>query len=147
LIARTAMALILASGPALAQVVEDCDWRASLAAIPEPWESATRTFANGDVRLTVTDTVEPAAGAFHLVVQSPPLNELGERQCKVVSAGSGMGFAFLTLEEMEPGYDPATGLRFVMTISRPNPQADAFFDGTLSVTLNQATGAITALVE
>ena len=54
--------LVLASAAhASAQSVEDCDWRASAQALIEPWEDNTRTFANGDVRLAVTDTIEPAA--------------------------------------------------------------------------------------
>ncbi|CAN0606350.1 unnamed protein product, partial [Ectocarpus sp. 12 AP-2014] len=98
-IAATALAtLALSSGtfvsPSLAQSVGDCDWRASAQALVEPWDAPenTRTFANGDVRLAIIDTIEPAAGAFHLIILSPPYDEVGGRQCQVVSTNSSVGF-------------------------------------------------------
>lgn len=132
--------------PALAQSVEPCDWRASAQALVEPWDSAqnTRTFANGDVRLAITDTIEPAAGAFHLMVLSPPFDEVGARQCRVVSANGSTGFAGLTLDAMSADYDPAVGLVFLVPANGYDPKTSDFTAQTLRLTLNQATGALTA---
>ena len=135
-------------GPSLlaAQMVGDCDWRASAANLAEPWEGNTRTFANGAVRIAVIDTVEPAAAAFHLMVLSPPYDELGLRQCRLVSAGGGHGFATLSLDGMEAGYDPATGLTFVLASGRYTAEG-LVLPTTLSVTVNQATGQISGRLD
>jgi hypothetical protein len=44
-------------------VIECGGWQASARNIPEPWQSSTRTLANGEIRVILPDTVEPAAGA------------------------------------------------------------------------------------
>lgn len=135
--------------PALAQTVEACDWRASAQALIEPWDAPenTRTFANGNVRLAVTDVIEPAAGAFHLIILSPPYDELGGRQCQIVSANGSIGFTGLTLDGMTSAYDPATGLTFTMEAGAYDPNTGGTLPRTLTVTLNQATGGITATLQ
>lgn len=137
-------ALCVTLGPSLlaAQTVGECDWRASAANLAEPWETNTRTFANGAVRIAVIDTVEPAAAAFHLLILSPPYDELGLPQCRVLSAEGGGGFAALSLEGLEAGYDPALGLTLVLASGRYSDEG-LTHPTTLSVTLNQATGQIT----
>lgn len=140
----TAATLAAFIAPASAQTVENCDWRASLHAMAEPWEASTRTFANGNVRLAITDVIEPAAGAFHLVILSPPYDELGGRQCQVVSANGSIGFSGLTLDDMTSDYDPAIGLTFTLQAGGYNPETGGTILQTLTVTLNQATGEITA---
>ena len=141
---RLAAALSLLAAPAVAQEVSDCDWRARLDAIPEPWEAHTRTFANGNVRLTVTDTIEPAAGAFHLVLVSPPWDELGGRQCKVISLGGGVGFSGVFFGALSAGYDPAIGLMWDLPVQVYDGATGGFGNAMLSFTLNQSTGAIGA---
>ncbi|THD85287.1 hypothetical protein E7811_06175 [Aliigemmobacter aestuarii] len=141
-----ALALFLAA-PVSAQVVGDCDWRAGLQALPEPWEQATRTFANGAVRLAVSDVIEPAAGAFYLVILSPPFDELGGRQCKVIGATPDVGFGGLTLDGMDATYNPAAGLVFRVPVSVYDPASARFHEAVLAVTLNQATGAIGAALQ
>ncbi len=85
------LALCLAA-PVAAQTVGDCDtWQTSARNLAEPWEANSRTFANGDIRVALLDTIEPAA----------PLRR----------------------------FDPATG---------------GFLSRRLDVTINQATGLITA---
>lgn len=140
----TAATLVAFTAPASAETVEDCDWRASTHSMAEPWEDNTRTFANGNVRLAVTDTIEPAAGAFHLVILSPPYDELGGRQCAVVSANGSIGFSGLTLDGMTSDYDPAIGLTFMIEAGAYDPETGGTIPQTLTVTLNQATGEITA---
>lgn len=143
-LAGTLAAFAALAAPASAQSIEDCDWRASLHAMAEPWEDNTRTFANGNVRLAVTDTIEPAAGAFHLAILSPPYDELGGRQCQVISADGNIGFAGLTLDDMTSDYDPAIGLTFTLKAGAYNPETGGTLPQTLTITLNQATGEITA---
>ncbi|MEM6711757.1 MAG: hypothetical protein AAF590_05685 [Pseudomonadota bacterium] len=147
---RIALAGFLLAGlssQANAQTVEECDWRTFAAALAEPWEEKTRTFANGEVRLAVTDTVEPAAGAFHLMILSPPFDELGTRQCRVVSADGSIGFAGLTLSGMTSAYDPTVGLTFTFEAGAYDPETGGTLPRALTVTLNQATGDIRARLQ
>jgi len=137
-------ALALFTAPAAAITVEPCDWRASLAGIPKPWDVHSRTYANGNIRITVTDMIEPAGGPYHLVVISPPYDELGAKQCRVVSLDSAMGFARMIPASAESSYDPATGLTLVIPSGTYDPDTGGTVERNLSVTINQATGDITA---
>lgn len=144
-VARGMAALLALWWPlgAVAQVVTPCDWQVSAENLAEPWEDNTRTFANGAIRLAVLDTAEPAAAAFHLLVLSPPVDMLGLRQCRVVAMPGPTGFGFLTLQGATAAYDPARGLTVTLSggtyDDRGQPVA-----GTVRVTINQATGQITA---
>ena len=141
------VAVALAAAPLMAQEVQPCDWQASVQAIPEPWEAHTRTFANGAVRLAALDTVEPAQGFAWLLVLSPPLNELGERQCRVIGAAAGLGFAGLNFAALQAGYDPATGLVIDLPVTIVDPASALTETRGLQVTVNQATGAVAARLE
>lgn len=136
---------LLASG-ASAQTVGDCDWRASAQAIAEPWQDNTRTFSNGKTRLTLTDTIEPGAGAFHLVILSPPYSELGDRQCRVLSYDGSIGFAGVAFQELSADYDPARGLLFDVPVQYYDAALGDTTGGWLSFELNQASGAISAYI-
>ncbi len=139
---------VMAASPVASQQVGPCnDGRSGAHALVEPWEQSTRLFANGAVRLAITDITEPAAGSFFLMILSPPLDELGLRQCRLVRASDGVGFAGLTLDGIVATYDPAAGLRFVLPARRYVPESGDFTDATLAVTLNQATGAIRARLD
>lgn len=129
---------------AQAQQALPCDWVARADAIVEPWEDHTRTFANNAVRLALLDTVEPAAGAFHILILSPPYNELGDRQCRTLGMAEGVGFSGADFATLDAGYDPAVGLIFTMNV-RYYDTAD-FRPARLRFTLNQATGAIGAVL-
>lgn len=133
---------LLLAAPALAQEVGPCDSRASAAHLMEPWEETTRTFAGGRTRIAVLDTIEPALGAFHLLVISPPFDEVGGRQCRVVSYQGTMGFAGMRLDRMDASYNPATGLALAVPVQVPDANGLPA-DATLHVLLNQGTGAIT----
>ena len=136
-------ALSLALGaPAAAQSTIDCQgWQASVQNIPEPWQDHTRAFANGDIRVALLDTIEPAAGAFYLMVIAPPYDELGSRKCVVVAEQNGtIGFAGLLFDQIDASYDPATGLTLRMPIQRFDP-------AILAVTINQAAGTISPRFE
>ncbi|WP_233517022.1 hypothetical protein [Pseudotabrizicola alkalilacus] len=132
--------------PVAAQDVAECDWRAAAQAIAEPWAANTATFANGAVRLAVMDVLEPAAGAYHLLILSPPRSELGERQCRVMSADGSFGFAGLSVVGATASYDPATGLTVSLPAKRWS-EGDVFTDTRLLVTINQASGAISGSLE
>ena len=139
---------VLAINPlsAFAQSVSECDWRASSEVLAEPWESNTRTFANGQIRVAVIDTVEPAAESFHLLVLSPPYDELGSRQCRIVSLEEGFGFAGFDLSQAVANYDPSRGL----TVQAPVTiwsDGDQYYERWLAVTINSATGDVTGWVQ
>ena len=139
----TALLALTTALPALAQSVSVCDWRASAAAIVEPWEEHSKTYSEGAVRVALLDTIEPAAGAYHVLVLSPPYSELGDRQCKVISFEGTMGFAGAYFDEIDAGYDPATGLMVSIPMQIYLPEEDFSNGALLRFTLNQTTGEIT----
>ena len=148
LVSVLAAAAGLCAGAAAAQefntlAPRDCDWRASAEALVEPWEETSRTFANGEVRIALLDTIEPAAGAFHLLILSPPYGEMGERQCRVISRGSGIGWAGIGFSQLKASYDPARGLVFVVRAQYYDPETSFQNPMRLEITLRQDTGAIT----
>ena len=69
----------------------------------EPWSDATRTFANGKIRIVLLDTAEPACCSYHLAIMAPdPQNELGLRQCKTLSDGGDFtGFQSIDLKAIK----------------------------------------------
>lgn len=140
-------ALCLSAPVATAQSVMDCDWRASAWNLAEPWGDSSRTFSNGAVRLALLDTVEPAMGAFHLLILSPPFDEIGGRQCKVVSYQDTIGFAGMDFADLTADYDPAVGLIFALPVVIYDGEHDFANPSVLHLTLNQATGAIGTRVE
>ncbi|PRY24141.1 hypothetical protein CLV78_1035 [Aliiruegeria haliotis] len=147
-LASIAVTIALSISPAHAVDVRAChaapDHLTRAWNIAEPWEAETRTYANGAVRLAVIDTIEPALGAFHLMILSPPFGPAGSRTCTLVSANApGIGFAGLSLEGIEARYDPAAGLSFVVSARRPDPATGGTFPDRLTLLLNQATGTVT----
>ena len=124
--------------------ISDCGGPARVDAIVEPWSEATRTFANGKIRIIALDTAEPACCSFHLAIIAPdPENELGLRQCVALNDGSEWtGFQFVDVKGTKSSYDPGRGLLLSVPVER-------YIDGTRSskfvvdVRINQATGAIT----
>jgi hypothetical protein len=137
----------LAAVPAQAVTVAACDGLASVQAIAEPWEANTRTFANGEIRVVVLDTIEPAAAAFHLAILHPPRDELGSPMCSQVSVSGGMGFGGMDLGPAVASYDPARGLTVTLPVSLYDPDTAGFVQSTLSVTINQSSGQVQAVVE
>lgn len=141
---KRAVALLTCfAAPAAAQDVQQCDWIARADAIVEPWEEHSRTFANGEVRIALLDVIEPAAGAFHLLVLSPPYAELGERQCVTLGMSNNIGFAHVAFSTLQAAYDPTTGLTFEIDVAVMDANG-APVPRHLSFSLNQSTGAIAA---
>jgi hypothetical protein len=145
-IAKLGLAACLAAfvAPAAAVTVEDCGWPARADALVEPWEDFTRTFSNGKTRLALLDTVEPAAGGFHILVLSPPYDELGGRQCRTIGIQQGIGFSGVDFHALTASYDPSVGLMFSVPVRVYHPASGGFVPARLEFTLNQATGQINA---
>ena len=135
---------LMFAAPAGAQAVLDCGgWQASARNIPEPWDRHSRTFANGNVRVTMLDTVEPAAGAFYLMIIAPPFDELGSRNCAVIgSEAGGMGLGGMIFDQLDATYDPGIGLTVRVPVSLFAPSTGGFDPAILAVVINQATGVI-----
>lgn len=131
--------------PLCAQEAVPCAWAAGADAIVEPWETHTRTFANGEVRLALLDTIEPAAGAFHILILSPPYGELGERQCRTLGKTSARGFSGVDFSSLQADYDASLGLLFTLQVQ--DFDGAEFIPATLGFSLNQATGEIGAILE
>jgi len=131
---------------AAAQSVIACDgWQASAQNIVEPWDQNTRLFGNGAIRIALLDTVEPAAGAFYLLVLTPPYDELGSRTCALIAEdGGSQGFAGIDFAAAHASYNPAIGLTIAMPVQRFQPATGGFEAQQLAVTINQATGSIQA---
>jgi hypothetical protein len=132
--------------PLAAQTVSDCDWESSARNLIEPWEDHSKVFAEGDVRLAILDTIEPAVASMHLLVLSPPRGHFGDRQCKTIGIDNGLGFSGIMWDELSAGYDPAVGLVFEVPVSRFDPMTEGFPTSLLSFTLNQSTGDIDAVI-
>ncbi|WP_373355147.1 hypothetical protein [Pseudoroseicyclus sp. CXY001] len=134
--------LALLPGAAFALGTADCDM-ARLDVIPEPWEDYTATFANGDVRVAAIDFMEPVTGPMHLVIVSPPRDELGFRQCRTIMRDEIYGWSWLEFSTLDASYDPAKGL--VFTIEGDATADDGFtaLPVLVTITLNQSTGEIT----
>lgn len=142
---RLFAALSLLASPVLANSpqVMDCEWQSSAANIAEPWEENTRTFSNGKTRLALLDTTEPAAGWAYMLVLSPPYDELGLRQCKLIGF-NGMGFAGMEFTQLNSSYDPSRGLMFTVPVATYDFDTHQPVWSTLWFQLNQATGVIDA---
>ncbi len=143
-----ALSLLLAP-PALAQSAIDCHgWQGAARNIVEPWEANIRTFANGNIRVALLDTVEPAAGAFYLLILAPPYDELGNRTCALIAEGDGsIGFAGLFFAQLGATYDPSTGLVLRLPVTRYAPATGGTDPAILAVAINQAAGTITPWFE
>ncbi len=132
-----------------AQQVQPCfekdsiPYRASALAIAEPWEENTRSFADGQVRIAVMDTGEPAFGAYYLMVMYGSGNESELRACDLVSQGE-LGFVGMTLNGMEAGYKAGLGLVLQVPTSFYNPVEDEFEEGVVEVLIDRAANQVTA---
>jgi hypothetical protein len=137
------LTLMALADPASAQQAQYCDWIARADGIVEPWEEHIRSFANGEVRLALLDVIEPAAGALHLLILSPPHNEMGERQCVTLGLSESIGFSAVYFAALDAAYDPTVGLVFDVPVEVSDGMgATQAYD--LRFTLNQSSGAIAA---
>ena len=137
-------ALLLTPLAAAAQPVSvgPCTEAASAENLVEPWTGNTATYGNGAIRVALLDTAEPAAAPVHLMVLSPPMNELGLRGCKLVSLSAGSGFYDIDFAGRSADYDAATGLTLRLPAQRFVPDTGQGAPAVLTVTINQSTGEI-----
>ncbi|WP_103764768.1 hypothetical protein [Roseovarius confluentis] len=141
-LAALAVGLVALGGKGHAQDVGPCDWRSGAEGLIEPWEDYTRTFSDGKVRIALLDRIEPGASPLHILILSPPYDELGARQCRILSVEGTRGFADVDFGSLEADYDPSIGLIFELTVRVMGPiEAEG---RALRFTLNQASGAIEA---
>ena len=148
MIVRTTLAALLLAAPAFAQdptasvPATECDETTRADAIMEPWEANTATYANGQVRIAVLDFIEPAAAAVKLMVISPPRDEVGGRQCRIVALPGGHGFGNVEFAARSASYDPARGLVVSLPVLQGPP--DSGDDGwvQLYISINQSTGEV-----
>ncbi|MBV7408453.1 hypothetical protein [Maritimibacter sp. DP1N21-5] len=139
---RLAAALALLTAPALAQTVTDCAQEVDLRLIAEPWDSATRAFPEGDIRVVLLDTRDPAPVPFRLLILSPPYNDDGTRQCKVISGAEDWGYANMDLAAHDAAFDPDTGLLFSLPVTIWRAADETTGPATLSFSLNAGSGEI-----
>ena len=135
--------LALSASPLAAQQVHNCfdaatpTYPLAAEAIAEPWEENTRRFANGQLRISIMDTYEPALGAFGLLIFFEPLSESPEpRACVLVSNGS-IGFVDMTLVGLEAEEIPDIGMVFSLPTVFYNPATDETESGTLEVMVDR----------
>lgn len=144
------VALLIAAPAALAEPhLTECGWQADIAFLAEPWAENSKTFANGDIRLVVADTLaEPICCPQHILILAPdPQDPLGGRFCRQISdTPTGLGFLWARVGQASATYDPATGL----TVSVPVERYDAENGGSdpdgaaiVRFVINQAAGTIT----
>jgi len=140
-------ALLLMAAPAGAQAIRACDWVGNPAYIVEPWESNTRTFANGAIRLALIDTDgEPVCCPIHLLILAPVGEVEGPawRACHLLSDGApGIGFNDIDLPGIAASYDPELGLRLEVPVWRYTDGLDRGRPARVAVRINQATGTVT----
>ena len=132
----------LAATAAQAVVVEECWDGAGADAIIEPWEENIRSFSNGKIRVAALDMIEPAAGSSWLMVLSPPYDEVGARQCRMIGFAQGTGFAGIYFSDITAEYDPAKGLTLMIPAQFYLPEEGFTNSILVSATINQATGQI-----
>lgn len=133
------VAALLLPGLGHAQEVRSCDQGFEPDSIVEPWDQNSATFANGEIRVAVLDTIEPAAAAFQLLVLSPPRDEVGGRQCHIIGHDSGNGFGSVYFDKRTTSYDPTKGLTITVPVMPPGGGEEATY---LKITVNQSTGEI-----
>ncbi|MBT2131397.1 hypothetical protein [Aliiroseovarius lamellibrachiae] len=142
-----AVAALALTPHAWAQSVGECDWRSSAANLVEPWDEASKSFANGAVRLALLDLIEPAAAAYHLLLLSPPYGVVGDRQCRRISLSPSFGFMGVKLENITATYDPGKGLTLSLPAARYNPDSSEGDWSLLHITVNQSSGDVVATLE
>ncbi len=141
-----AAALSLPTGALADIAASDCDWLQDMRVIAEPWEKHTRTFNEGEVRVVLGDSVEPACCYLHVIVLLPdPDDELGGRKCVVINQGSTMGFSKVDWDALKASHDPATGLTITFPYANYDAEnASAGPTKAATVRIDLSTGDVTA---
>lgn len=129
---------MLAALPVAAVTVTPCTELAEVWAEAEPSKTGAKTFANGEVRVVVFNTGQPAATTFHLVMLHPPQDDIGIPACSMVSASKATGFSTIDFGSIAVRYPSAQGVTFRLPVEA---------DGRLLwLTVNKPTGFVTAML-
>lgn len=140
---------MMATSPALAEpTLGTCNGIAVLTTAVEPWAEASRSYANGTVRIVHVDTDgEPVCCSSHLAVLYPRVEDGPPgRECVLVSDGAfGMGFLDLSVPDASASYDTERGLLISVPVERYDGVrgADPARAERVVVRVNQATGRVT----
>ncbi|MEJ6395667.1 hypothetical protein V8J82_20580 [Gymnodinialimonas sp. 2305UL16-5] len=126
-----------------AAVVGECDPYVSVTNLSEPWETYSRTYADGAIRVAEA-YVSPTAAAGAAIVVLHPNGGVEDyemfRICTAIYAGPGPTFfAEAMISEATAAYDPSAGL----TISVPVRFPDGNLSQIVTFSVNQATGTVT----
>ncbi len=136
LTAAAALPFLLLPAMASAGSVAECgDYRTDIRSLAEPWEDNTRVFGNGEVRVALIDTIEPAAAAFHLVILHPPYGETGQSACSLIASAEGPGFSGIDFPGMT-AIDAPPLLTLTVPVATYDSATDTFPEGVLTVTLD-----------
>lgn len=147
----TRLALLLALLPlaataqsATAPSVRDCDTsEANARNLMFPLADHVRAFANGAIQIIDLDTGgEPVCCAAHLMVLLPATEGPGNI-CALISDVDGQGWAGTRIAAATAAYDAVRGLTVTVPVAEygevhPTPRS-------VDITVNQATGAVTAV--
>ena len=127
---------------ALDLLVRDCDApQANARYLSYPYENATRTFANGDVRILTLQQDEPACCGAYVMVLLPSPEDPG-MICAFVTTPDGMGWQGTDLRGTVADYDPSRGLFLRIPAWTYGEVHGSPF--SLDLTINQQTGVVTA---
>jgi hypothetical protein len=139
-VAVAVLSLCLAASPLAAQTLRDCDtFEANARNTYGPYDQTIRDYANGAIRVIALDVGEPASGSYHVMVTHPHPDEPWQH-CTLISYQDSIGFGWLDTSAIEASYDPATGLS--VTIPVEITRGANSLDDLLTITVNQATGAV-----
>lgn len=135
-------ALLALPATAGAVTVRDCDTElANARHLARPFDTAARSYADGEVGVVSLLREEPAGLGAALMVLFPD-NESGLGLCRMIVTEDGMGWASTDLAAAEARYDAATGLHLSIPITRYD--GTDFASETLLVTLDRAAQRVTA---
>ena len=146
---RCAIAAVLLATGLFAPTVEarqvvPCDGLIAITMITEPWEGASRTYANGAIRVfeAVTNPAGVAAAVIG-VLHDVPGDPWPVRTCTAVLGPPGVDafFAEAHVAAATARYDPSRGLTIRVPVSFPDLRQP--FEA-VSITINQATGTVVA---
>jgi hypothetical protein len=133
-----------ASQPAEAQTVVPCEGLIDLTMISEPWETYSRPYAEGAIRVFeafIAPTM--AAGAVIGVIHPIPGDPHPVRTCSAVlhSDPANPYFAEAAVSAATASYDPARGLTVRIPVRFPDLRQPV---DAIEVTINQAAGTVSA---
>ena len=137
-------ALCLATAPVTGQVVVPCAGLIDVTMISEPWETYSRSYAEGAIRLFEA-YLDPnmAAGAVIGILHPAPGDPHPVRACSAVihADPDRPYFAEALVAGTVAAYDPARGLTLRVPVRFPDDRPGA---PAIEITINQATGQVSA---